>query len=134
MLSIVLTWLGQLLGGPFAKAAVDAYKAKLEAGNNAAQIAATLAQQEAVINEQRDVLAQQVLLVEQGHWYTAIIRPLMALPFVVFLWKVVVWDTVLGRGHTDPLTPEMYGVMTVVVSAYFGSLAVERAAKMFSRK
>ena len=134
MFSVILTWLGGLLGGPFATAAVNAYKAKLDAGNNAQQIAATLAQQEAQINEQRDALAEQIVIAEQGRWYTAIIRPLLALPFGVFLWKVVVWDTVMKYGHTDPLTPEMYGVMQVVIGAYFGSYAVERAAKLFSGK
>ena len=134
MFGVILTWLGGLLGGPFATAAANAYRAKLDAGNNAEKIAADLAAQSAQINEQRDALAQQVVIAEQGHWYTAIVRPLIALPFVIFLWKVIVWDTVLKLGHTDPLTPEMYGVMSVVIGAYFGSYAVERAAKLLSRK
>ena len=134
MLGVILTWLGGLLGGPFATAAVDAYRAKLAAGNDANKIAADLAATLAQINEARDALAQQVVIAEQGRWWTAIVRPLIALPFGVFLWKVVIWDTVLKYGHTDPLTPEMYNVMSVVISAYFGSYAVESAAKIFRAK
>lgn len=43
MVSAVLSWLGSLLGGPFAKAAVDAYRAKLAAENTSEKIAADLA-------------------------------------------------------------------------------------------
>ena len=40
MFATILGWLGNLLGGPFAKAAVDAYRAKLAAGNTSERIAA----------------------------------------------------------------------------------------------
>ena len=46
MFTIVLGWLGNLLGGPFAKAAVDAYRAKLTAENTSEKIAADLAARE----------------------------------------------------------------------------------------
>ena len=44
-----------------------------------------------------------MLIAEQGRWYTAIIRPLLALPVIIYLWKVIVWDNVLGLGSTDPI-------------------------------
>jgi hypothetical protein len=31
------------------------------------------------------------------------IRPLLALPVIVYLWKVIVWDKVLGWGTTDAI-------------------------------
>ena len=49
----ILTWLGNLLGGPFAKAAVDAYRAKLSADNTAQRVAADLAARELAV-EQRE--------------------------------------------------------------------------------
>jgi len=46
MFATVLGFLGNLLGGPFAKAAVDAYRAKLTADNTSDKIAADLAARE----------------------------------------------------------------------------------------
>ena len=46
MAGAILGWLGNLLGGPFAKAAVDAYRAKLSAENTSEKIAADLATRE----------------------------------------------------------------------------------------
>jgi len=40
---------------------------------------------------------------------TAIIRPLLALPVVIFMWKVIVWDKVLGLGSTDALPATQVG-------------------------
>ena len=31
------------------------------------------------------------------------IRPLLALPVIIYLWKVIVWDKVLAWGTTDPI-------------------------------
>ena len=45
--------------------------------------------------------ANAIIIAEQGRWYTAIIRPLLALPVIIYLWKVIVWDKVLGLGSTD---------------------------------
>lgn len=134
MLSMILTWLGGLLGGPFAKAAVDAYRAKLTAENSADKIAADLAVQQAQIDEQREALEQQVVIAEEGHWYTAIIRPLFALPFVIFLWKVIVWDRVFMHGFTEDLTPNETEVMTVVVASYFGHSAITTIGRILKGK
>jgi hypothetical protein len=75
----------------------------------------------------------KLLIAEQGHWYTAIIRPLFALPFIVFGFKVVVWDKVLGWGVTDALDPNMWSVFQTIVVSYFGASAVERVARIFKR-
>ena len=78
MFATVLGWLGNLLGGPFAKAAVDAYRAKLSAENTSEKIAADLAARELSVEARERKLATQVVLAEQGHWYTALPRPLFA--------------------------------------------------------
>jgi hypothetical protein len=46
-------------------------------------------------------VADAIIIAQQGRWYTAIIRPLLAAPVVIYLWKVIVWDIVLGLGTTD---------------------------------
>lgn len=62
---------------------------------------------------------RDVLLAEQEHWLTRSIRPLMALPIVILLWKLIVWDKVLGWGVTDRLSPELNQILMLVVGAYF---------------
>ncbi len=97
MVSAALSWLGSLLGGPFAKAAVDAYRAKLAAENTSEKIAADLAARELSVEQRERELATEVLVAEQGRWYTALPRPLFASAFIIYVWKVVVWDKVLAR-------------------------------------
>lgn len=79
MAATILGWLGSLLGGPFAKAAVDAYRAKLTAENTAEKIAADLAAKELALNRRERELAAQIVIAEQGRWLTALPRPLFAL-------------------------------------------------------
>src|SRR5665647_3572347 len=98
MFATILGWLGNLLGGPFAKAAVDAYRAKLSAENTSEKIAADLAARELGLAQRERELATQVLIAEQGRWYTALPRPLFAAAFIIYVWKVVAWDKVLGLG------------------------------------
>jgi hypothetical protein len=57
MIAVVLGWLGNLLGGPFAKAALDAYRAKLAAGNRSERITANLATRELVVEQRERELA-----------------------------------------------------------------------------
>jgi hypothetical protein len=47
--------------------------------------------------------ANAVIIAEQGRWCTAMIWPLLALPVIIYLWKVIVWDKVLGLGTTDAI-------------------------------
>jgi hypothetical protein len=90
MLSAFLGWLGNLLGGPFARAAVDAYRAKLAAENTSEKIAADLAARELAVEQRERELANAMVLAEQGRWYTAVPRPLFAIAFIIYVWKVVV--------------------------------------------
>jgi hypothetical protein len=134
MFSIVLGWLGNLLGGPFAKAAVDAYRAKLTATNTSERIAADLAARELDVERREQELRTELLVAEQGRWYTALPRPLFALAFVVYVWKVVVWDKVLGLGTTDPLTGDVAQWAMIVLTAYFGGRSLEKVARILARK
>lgn len=134
MLTIVLGWLGNLLGGPFAKAAVDAYRAKLTATNTSERIAADLAARELEVEKREQELRTELLVAEQGRWYTALPRPLFALAFIIYVWKVVVYDKVLGLGTTDPLTGDVAQWAMIVLTAYFGGRSLEKVARILSRK
>jgi len=134
MFAMVLSWLGNLLGGPFAKAAVDAYRAKLSAENTSEKIAADLSARELAVESREAELATQIVTAEQGRWYTALPRPLFAFAFIIYVWKVVVWDKVLGLGATDPLSGEVSQWAMIVLTAYFGGRSLEKVARILGRK
>src|ERR1039457_6294638 len=134
MFATVLGWLGNLLGGPFAKAAVDAYRAKLTAENTSEKIAADLAARELDVESRERELATQVVIAEQGRWYTALPRPLFAFAFIIYVWKVVVWDRVLGLGSTPALAGDVAQWAMIVLTAYFGGGRPEEGARILGRK
>ena len=134
MLAVLLSWLGNLLGGPFAEAAVKAYQARLDAGNTSERIAADLAARELSLQARERELASQIVIAEQGRWLTALPRPLFAFAFVIYAWKVVVWDKVLGLGSTDALTGDVAQWATVVLAAYFGGRSLEKVARILAKK
>jgi len=134
MLSAVLSWLGNLLGGPFAKAALDAYRAKLAAENTSEKIASDLAVREMLLKQRERELAFKVVIAEQGRGYTALPRPLFAFALIIYLWKVVVWDKVLGLGTTEALSGEVSQWAMIVLTAYFGGRSLEKVARIFARR
>jgi len=134
MLATVLGWLGNLLGGPFARAAVDAYRAKLSSENTSEKVAADLAARELAVETRERELATQLVIAEQGRWYTALPRPLFAFAFIIYVWKVVVWDRVLGWGSTPALNGDVAQWAMIVLTAYFGGRSLEKVARILARK
>ncbi|HKS85101.1 MAG TPA: hypothetical protein VJR71_06455 [Pseudolabrys sp.] len=134
MFAAILGWLGNLIGGPFAKAAVDAYRAKLSSENASEKVAADLAARELAVEQRENELATQLTIAEQGRWFTALPRPLFAFAFVIYVWKVVVWDKVFGFGSTDPLSGDVSQWSMMVLAAYFGGRSIEKVARILSFK
>jgi len=130
----VWSWLAGLVGGPILNGLLDAYRAKLDAANTRDRLAADLAAKEieAEIDARRQ--ANALIIAEQGRWYTAVIRPLLALPVIIYLWKVIVWDKVLGLGTTDPLTGTVAEWAGLIVTTYVGGRTVEKVARIFARR
>jgi hypothetical protein len=133
-MGLFLGWLGNLLGGPFAKAAVDAYRARLSAENASEKIAADLAARELGVQQRERELATQLVTAEQGRWYTALPRPLFAGAFIIYVWKVVVWDKVFGLGSTDALSGDVAQWAMIVLTAYFGGRSLEKVARILAKK
>ncbi len=129
----ILSWLGSLLGGPFVKAAVEAYRAKLDVENNADARTADLAARELAVEQREAELSQQLVVAEQGNRIARLVRQLFAVPFIVYVWKIVVWDKVMALGSTDPLGADMTSLMTTVVAAYFGGRTIEKVAAILKR-
>jgi len=132
----MLAWLGSLITGPLIKAGLDAYGKKLDAGNTADRIAADIAMRELAVQEREREVAASVVVAEQGNWFTRSIRPLWALPFVVYTWKLIVWDKVLASwtgGSTDALSGGMENLIITVAAAYFGGRTIENVARIIKR-
>ena len=134
MFATLLGWLGNMLGGPFAKAAVDAYRAKLSADNTSEKVAAGLAARELAVEQREREVEAQIIVAEQGRWYTALPRPLFAAAFIIYTWKVVVWDKVLGLGSTPALSGDVGQWAVIVLTAYFGGRSLEKVARILGRK
>jgi hypothetical protein len=122
------------LGGPVISGAISAYKARLASINTQDQLALDLLQKEVEAEVSARAEATKILIAEQGRWYTAIIRPLFALPFIIYAWKIVVWDKVLGLGVTQyGIDANFWSVFQTIIIAYFGASAVERVTRIFKR-
>lgn len=136
-MAALLTWLGSFLTGPLLAGALKAYQAKLANDSNADQRTADLLARELAVEQREAEVNSQIVIAEQGHWYTAMVRPLFALPFIVFLWKVIVWDKVMAdwtHGTTDNLSPDLWKWGGIVLTAYFAGRSIEKAAAILKRK
>lgn len=72
---------------------------------------------------------RSVLVAEQGSWMTRWVRPAITLPFAIYLWKLIVWDKVLGLGATDDLSPDLWKLFWIVIGAYFLTRPFEKSAR-----
>ena len=130
--AILQTWLASLLGGPVVNSLINAYKAKLAAENTQDRIAADLAAKEIEAEIEARRQASAIVIAEQGRWYTAIIRPLLAFPIIIYFWKVIVFDKVLGLGSTDPLAGMIADWSGMIITAYVGGRSIEKVARIFA--
>lgn len=117
MLAFLLSLVNPL--GKIAESLVEAKSKSLDATTQRERIAAEVAihQLEA---------QQAVLIAEQKSWVTRWIRPAFALPFIIYNFKVVVWDKVLGLGTTDDLSASYWHLQMIVFGAYFVMRGLEK--------
>lgn len=96
-----------------------AYELKLYAQNDKARLEAEQAISH--LEARRDVL-----LAEQGSWMTRWIRPALAAPVVIYVWKVIVYDTVLQLGVTEYPGEFVNWFVITVTGAYFIMRPIEK--------
>jgi hypothetical protein len=119
------------LGGPIVKGLVDAYNAKLKAGNVDSKIAADLAASEIAAQVSETTAITQYRIAEIGHWYEP--DKLMGYFVALYFGKLLVWDKVLGLGTTDPLAGFASATSNRVVSFYFAKRGFENVARIIKR-
>jgi hypothetical protein len=62
------------------------------------------------------------------------IRPLLALPVIIYFWKVIVWDKVLGLGTTDAIGGDVGVWAGMIVTTYVGGRSLEKIARTIWRR
>lgn len=112
MFATILSW---LTGGGIAAIGRElnaAYQARLDAKNDAERIAAEkwIADLEA-----RRAVIQSAQSDKAERW----VRIAFAAPFVLYFWKLIIWDKVFGLGSTDPLSPMLTEAMWIVIGGFF---------------
>jgi hypothetical protein len=136
----MLGWLaGKLLAtpvisailGPVINGLLTAQKQKLDAeGSHEARVA-DIAQRQFALDQREAEVNAQVVIAEQGNWVTRSVRPLLALPVIILVWKLLVWDKALGQwthGSTDSLSDQIWWYCTTVTITYMGGRSAETVA------
>lgn len=119
------------LGGPVIKGLIDAYNAKLKAGNFDNKIAADLAANEIAAQVSETGAIYQYRVAELGHWHEP--DKLMGYSVAIYFGKLLIWDKVLGLGATDPLAGFASVTANLVVSFYFAKRGFENVARIIRR-
>lgn len=126
-----LSWLASLLTGPLLNKALDAYKAKLSAGNDQDRIAADLAARELAVQQREIEVQSEYRIASLGRWYEP--DKLMGYAVAVYIAKLLIYDKVLGLGATDPLAGWIETTANLVVGFYFAKRGFENVARIIKR-
>jgi len=127
-------WLSILLGlaDPIEKITAAIVQARANALNAQTEQEKIAAQEQiAELQARRDVLVAEASVSRANIW----VRTLFAVPVILVLWKLFIWDKVLGaytHGHTDDLSPELWQAIMIVIGFYFlyeGAIGVSRIIK-----
>jgi hypothetical protein len=119
------------IGGPVIKGLIDAYQAKLKAGNVESKIAADLAAGEIAAQTSETNAITQLKIAEIGHFWEP--EKLAFYIVLVHLAKCVIWDTVLGLGSTNALKGDIAGWEGLIMAYYFGKRTFENVARIIKR-
>jgi len=132
MLALLAPILNSLFGAAFSSA-VQAYQAKLTSENSAQQIAATLAARELAVEQREAEVAAQVIIAEEGRWWTALPRAIVQYSFSIYVFTVVVVNKVLHIGSTDALSGDIATWAGWVMMVWFGGRSAEKVARILKR-
>ena len=126
MLKLLLPFLGPLISG-----AIEAYKAKLAAGQNQDTMAADLAGKDLELQAKEREINSKIIVADEGRWWTAAPRAIVCWSMAMFIAKVVIWDTVLGWGATVPLKGLVADAFSAVIVMWFGGRTIEKVARIW---
>ena len=126
-------WLAILsfLDGPVIEGLIDAYQAKLKAGNIDSKIAAGLAGSEIAAQTLETQSLTQLKIAEIGHPWS--LKKFAFHVVLTFFAKCVVWDTILGLGTTPSLKGDVSIRAGVVMPFYFSTRAFGDVVRIIKR-
>lgn len=119
------------IGGPVIKGLVDAYNAKLKAGNVESKIAADLAAGEIVAQTAETQAQTQLKIAEIGHYWEP--EKLAFYVVLIYFAKCVLWDTILGLGTTGALKGDVSIWAGMIMGFYFTKRGFENVARIIKR-
>lgn len=122
MFAGVLAWLARGGLGGIANELRQAQKDRLDAANDANRLAAE--KHIATIEARMEAQTRG-----EATWLPKLVRGMFALPFIIYLNKIIVWDKVLGWGVTDDLSDNAWRIFTVVVTFYFLDSTIKKVRK-----
>lgn len=131
------TWLASFLGGPVISGLINAYKAKLDAGNTADRIAADLASRELQVQALETQAQNQLKIAEIGHAWEP--EKLFGYIMVIYIGKAVLFDKVIGSlfSHdvftTDPIRGDVLTWATWIMVFYVGKRGIENVVRIIKR-
>jgi hypothetical protein len=121
------------LTGPLVGGMVEGYKAKIAAGNTTEKIYADLAEKELAVEQRERELNNQLVIADEGRWWTAAPRALFMWAIVIWVWKVIVWDMVLGLGTTPAIGGALGVWVGWLMALWFGGRTLEKVARIIKR-
>lgn len=126
-------WLSiiKLVGGSVVAGLIDAYKAKLAAGNVDSRIAADTAAGEIAAQTSETQAITQLKIAQIGHpWEPEKLAFYVTLAFYA---KCLVWDKMLGWGTTDPLAGDVSVWAGMIMGFYFTKRGFENVARILRK-
>ena len=119
------------IGGPVIRGLLDAYNAKLKAGNVSERIAADTAASEIAAQTAEAKALTQLKIAQVGHAWEP--EKLAFYVCLAYFAKCVVWDTMLGLGTTASLKGDVSVWAGMVMGFYFGKRTFENVARIIRR-
>lgn len=108
------------LTAPILNSVVDAYKAKLASVNSTDAHALELAKADLMAQ----IEARKTAVALAGNRFAALIQNLLGLIVVLYVGKVVVYDTMLGLGSTPAIRGDVGVWLGLIVSFFMGGQIV----------
>lgn len=126
----LLSPLLSFLGGPVISGLVDAYKLKLAAVNTADAHAIDLAKADLLAQ----IEARKEAVALSGNRLAALIQSMLGLIVVLYIGKVVVWDTMLGLGSTPAIHGDVATWMNMIIGFFMGGQIVSGVVNTVARR
>lgn len=129
---MILGWLGQLLGGPFIKAALQAYQTKVAASTNQDKLREDLAAQSMQTDVKLEELRVQQRIAQSGTWYA--VENMFGYATLIYYTKVMLYDAAFHIGSTDAVHGDVGMWAGMIISYFFAKRTVESALRIWKAK